>query len=185
MSALLKDLQINPRYDLQAPYVLITYEQTATENGAAVLSLIYDIYAQPPGPDGNGLFQNGVAPRPPAGAQNQFNALRFTVDLQGLAATATKAVLACDYLDIENEAWWLKKHPARMSPALVRDLILAYSEWGDIVLDPFSGTGTTLEQAYLNQRYYLGMEKTEAFYQMCQRRVYEAEQEVMKRLAGI
>jgi len=78
---------------------------------------------------------------------------------------------------------WTKLHPARMYPALVRDLILAYSEWGDIVLDPFAGTGTTLEQAYLNQRYYLGMEKTELYYQMCRRRVYEAEQEAMRRLA--
>ena len=78
---------------------------------------------------------------------------------------------------------WSKAHPARMYPALVRDLILAYSEWGDIVLDPFAGTGTTLEQAYFNQRFYLGMEKTELYYEMCRRRVYEAEQEQMKRLA--
>jgi hypothetical protein len=80
---------------------------------------------------------------------------------------------------------WTKPHPARMYPALVRDLILAYSVWGDMVLDPFAGTGTTLEQAYLNQRYYLGMEKTELYYQMCRRRVYEAEQEVMRRLAAM
>jgi DNA modification methylase len=72
-----------------------------------------------------------------------------------------------------------------MCPAEARDLILAYSEWGDLILDPFAGSGTTLEQAYLNQRYYLGMEKTELFYQMCRRRVYEAEEEVMKRLAAM
>ena len=80
---------------------------------------------------------------------------------------------------------WTKPHPARMYPALVRDLILAYSEWGDVVLDPFAGTGTTLEQAYLNQRFYLGMEKTELYFEMCRRRVYEAEQEQMRRLAGM
>jgi site-specific DNA-methyltransferase (adenine-specific) len=90
-----------------------------------------------------------------------------------------------EYYNVGATPAWIKKHPARMSPALVRDLILAYSEWGDIVLDPFAGTATTLEQAYLNQRYYLGMEKTELFYQMCQRRMYEAEQEAMKRLAGM
>ena len=80
---------------------------------------------------------------------------------------------------------WVKEHPARMNPALVRDLILAYSEWGDIVLDPVAGTGTTLEQAYQNQRYYLGMEKAERYYEMCRRRVYEAEREVMERLAAM
>lgn len=78
---------------------------------------------------------------------------------------------------------WTKSHPARMYPALVRDLILAYSEWGDIVLDPFAGSGTTLEQAYLNQRDYLGMEKTELYHEMCRRRVCEAEEEQMRRLA--
>jgi hypothetical protein len=88
-----------------------------------------------------------------------------------------------EYYNVSAPPQWAKKHPARMNPALVRDLILAYSEWGDMVLDPFAGTGTTLEQAYLNQRYYLGMEKAELFYEMCQRRVYEAEQEQMKRLA--
>jgi len=90
-----------------------------------------------------------------------------------------------EYYNIGSCPPWAKKHPARMSPSLVRDLILAYSEWGDMVLDPFAGSGTTLEQAYLNQRFFLGMEKTELYYQMCRRRVYEAEEEQMRRLAGM
>jgi DNA methylase len=90
-----------------------------------------------------------------------------------------------EYQNVGSQPAWVKKHPARMCPALVRDLILAYSEWGDMVLDPFAGSGTTLEQAYLNQRYFLGMEKAELFYRMCRRRVYEAEQEQMKRLAEL
>ena len=90
-----------------------------------------------------------------------------------------------EYYNVKACPAWAKKHPARMSPSLVRDLILAYSEWNDIVLDPFGGTGTTLEQAYLNQRYYIGMEKAELYFDMCRRRVYEAEQEVMRRLAGM
>ena len=89
------------------------------------------------------------------------------------------------YYNIGPHPKWAKKHPARMASALVRDLILAYSEWGDIVLDPFAGSGTTLEQAYFNQRYYLGMEKTDLFYEMCRRRVFEAEQEMMKRLVDM
>lgn len=88
-----------------------------------------------------------------------------------------------EYFDRSAPAW-TRRHPARMCSAEARDLILAYSEWGDMILDPFAGTGTTLEQAYLNQRYYLGMEKTKLFYEMCRRRVYEAEQEVMRRLAA-
>jgi hypothetical protein len=90
-----------------------------------------------------------------------------------------------EYYNVGACPSWTKRHPARMYPTLVRDLILAYSVWGDMVLDPFAGSGTTLEQAYLNQRYYLGMEKMELFYQMCRRRVYEAEQEQMRRLAAM
>lgn len=90
-----------------------------------------------------------------------------------------------EYFNNQPQPQWIKKHPAKMNPALVRDLVLAYSEWGDIVLDPFAGSGTTLEQAYLNQRYYLGMEKAELFYEMCRRRVYEAERQVMKLLEGL
>ncbi len=88
-----------------------------------------------------------------------------------------------EYYNVRSCPAWTRKHPARMYPALVRDLILAYSEWGDIVLDPFAGSGTSLEQAYLNQRYYLGMEKAEFYFQMCRRRMYEAQQAMMQRLA--
>lgn len=88
------------------------------------------------------------------------------------------------YYNVRRCPDWARAHPARMSPALVRDLVLAYSVWGDLVLDPFAGSGTTLEQAYLNQRYYLGMEKTGAFFEMCRRRVYEAEKAVMRQLAS-
>lgn len=87
-----------------------------------------------------------------------------------------------EYYNLGGQApKWTRKHPARMFPALVRDLILAYSEWTDIVLDPFAGSGTTLEQAVLNQRFYLGMEKAELYHKMCRRRVYEAEQQIMMR----
>jgi len=60
---------------------------------------------------GGGYIYQGAQPAPTGGAQNQFNALRFTVDLQGVQATGTKALLECDFLDIQNVDWWLKKHP--------------------------------------------------------------------------
>ena len=65
-------------------------------------------------------------------------------------------------------------HPARMSRTLVGDLILAYSSPGQLVLDPFMGTGTTCEQALLNYRFYLGMEIWDTAFKIAQKTIDEA-----------
>jgi site-specific DNA-methyltransferase (adenine-specific) len=51
-----------------------------------------------------------------------------------------------------------KKHPAQFPEALARDHILSWSNEGDIVLDPFSGSGTTAKMAKHNGRKYIGIE---------------------------
>jgi modification methylase len=38
-------------------------------------------------------------------------------------------------------------HPAKMLPAIARQAIAAYSQPGDLVLDPMCGIGTTLVEA--------------------------------------
>jgi site-specific DNA-methyltransferase (adenine-specific) len=50
------------------------------------------------------------------------------------------------------------KHPAPFPEALARDHILSWSNEGDIVLDPFSGSGTTAKMAKHNGRRYIGIE---------------------------
>jgi DNA modification methylase len=49
-------------------------------------------------------------------------------------------------------------HPAIFPEALARDHILSWSSEGDIVLDPFSGSGTTAKMAKHNGRQYIGIE---------------------------
>jgi site-specific DNA-methyltransferase (adenine-specific) len=49
-------------------------------------------------------------------------------------------------------------HPAIFPEALARDHILSWSNEGDIVLDPFSGSGTTAKMARLMGRQYIGIE---------------------------
>jgi len=49
-------------------------------------------------------------------------------------------------------------HPATFPEALARDHILSWSNEGDLVLDPFSGSGTTAKMAKLMGRQYLGIE---------------------------
>ncbi|HKZ09718.1 MAG TPA: DNA methyltransferase [Rhodanobacteraceae bacterium] len=48
------------------------------------------------------------------------------------------------------------RYPARFSPALVRAAIHAFTEPGDLVLDPFVGGGTTLVEALAGGRHGIG-----------------------------
>lgn len=50
------------------------------------------------------------------------------------------------------------EHPAIFPEQLVNDHILSWSNEGDIVLDPFSGSGTTHKMALLNNRKFIGFE---------------------------
>ena len=49
-------------------------------------------------------------------------------------------------------------HPAPMPFTLARDLVRAYSNEGDLVLDPFSGSGTTARAAQIQGRRAIGVE---------------------------
>ena len=54
-------------------------------------------------------------------------------------------------------------HPAIFPEALARDHILSWSNEGDIVLDPFSGSGTTAKMAKHNGRKAIGIEINEKY----------------------
>jgi site-specific DNA-methyltransferase (adenine-specific) len=50
------------------------------------------------------------------------------------------------------------EHPAIFPEQLAEDHILSWSSEGDIVLDPFSGSGTTCKMAKKNKRKYIGID---------------------------
>ena len=50
-----------------------------------------------------------------------------------------------------------------MPESLAEDLILSFSEIGDLVLDPFSGSGTSAKMAFLNHRKFLDFEVNPAY----------------------
>jgi DNA modification methylase len=63
------------------------------------------------------------------------------------------------------------QHPAIMPEALARDHILTWSNVGELVLDPFCGSGTTCKMAHLLQRHYLGIEISPKYCQIAHKRV--------------
>ena len=63
------------------------------------------------------------------------------------------------------------EHPAMFPEALARDHILSWSNEGDIVLDPFSGSGTTAKMAKHNGRRYIGIEVNPEYVEISQQRL--------------
>lgn len=62
------------------------------------------------------------------------------------------------------------QHPAIFPEQLAQDHILSWSNEGDVVLDPFLGSGTTAKMAVLNDRKYIGFEISKEYFDIaCQR----------------
>lgn len=68
------------------------------------------------------------------------------------------------------------KHPAIFPEELAEDHILSWSKEGDIVLDPFSGSGTTSKIAYINNRKYIGIDITEEYNEIAKERIKNSKQ---------
>ena len=60
--------------------------------------------------------------------------------------------------DLHNTEKIAFTHPAIFPDGLARDHIKSWSNPGDLVLDPFCGSGTTLKQAKLLKRNYIGID---------------------------
>lgn len=55
------------------------------------------------------------------------------------------------------------KHPAPFPEKLAEDHILSWTNPGDVVYDPFLGSGTTAKMAKLNGRHFIGSEISEEY----------------------
>jgi site-specific DNA-methyltransferase (adenine-specific) len=111
--------------------------------------------------------------------------------LQKFVRAPDGRLLAAEYAEgqyvqpfgIRTNVWKLKTarsdantqgHPTRMSEDLASDLILTYSRPGNVILDPFAGTGTTCKMAALLGRKYIGFEIDPKWCAVAQRRVRAA-----------
>ena len=77
-----------------------------------------------------------------------------------------------DVLVIKREYWANKiKTPTRLPEELVNKLIAYGSNEGDVVMDPFMGSGTTAVCAKKMKRYYLGFEIVKDYFDFANNRV--------------
>ena len=56
-----------------------------------------------------------------------------------------------------------------MPQLLAEDLVRSYSHEGDLVLDPFMGSGTTARMAYKHSRDYIGFEIDPTYHELCEK----------------
>ncbi len=68
------------------------------------------------------------------------------------------------------------EHPAIYPEALAEDHILSWTQEGDVVLDPFVGSGTTTKMAHLHNRNWIGFDISEEYAGLARRRMEIAEQ---------
>lgn len=66
------------------------------------------------------------------------------------------------------------EHPATFPIALARDHILTWSNPGDVILDPFLGSGTTGVAAIELDRHFIGIEVSPRFFELAVSRIAEA-----------
>lgn len=62
-------------------------------------------------------------------------------------------------------------HPSQKTQKLLTRLLCISSNPGDVVLDPFVGSGSTAEACLYNNRRYIGFESNKAYYEMAVERV--------------
>ena len=67
-------------------------------------------------------------------------------------------------------------HPAPFPEDLANDHIISWSNEGDVVLDPFMGSGTTGKMALLNNRNFIGIELDEEYFEIAKKRIEEEQQ---------
>ena len=70
------------------------------------------------------------------------------------------------------------KHPAIFPEALAKDHVISWSNPGDVVLDPFAGSGTTLKAAKELNRRFVGIEINSEYVDICRERIASVEMDL-------
>jgi len=83
-----------------------------------------------------------------------------------------------NYLDLfiensESDKWG---HPSQKPTELIRKLIHVFSSDGDLILDPFLGSGTTAVAAKRLHRHWIGIELSEKYCELARKRVAQCQQ---------
>lgn len=81
---------------------------------------------------------------------------------------------------INREYWTNKiKTPTKLPIELVKKILLFSSDKGDVVFDPFIGSGTVAVAAKILGRHFLGFEIVKEYYEFAKKRILKAQPELL------
>ena len=66
-------------------------------------------------------------------------------------------------------------HPTQKPLTLIRRLVLASTELGGVVLDPFMGSATTAVAAIMEHRHFIGFELNKEYYDKAVKRIKDVQ----------
>lgn len=72
-----------------------------------------------------------------------------------------------DYRDAHHQSISITGYPTEKNSKMLEVIINASSNPGDLVLDPFCGSGSTLEAAHKNNRHWIGIDTSEVAIKTC------------------
>jgi modification methylase len=107
---------------------------------------------------------------------------RYTFNYEAMKALNEDVQMRSDWLlpicsggERLKDAHGRKAHPTQKPESLLHRVLLASSEPGDLVLNPFLGTGTTAAAAKRLGRRWIGVERDSAYAEIARRRIAETE----------
>jgi site-specific DNA-methyltransferase (adenine-specific) len=105
----------------------------------------------------------------------EFTGFFYKKPARAIADCGAKQLISCPQVDVTD-------HPTEKPVPLMRHYIEQSSARGDIVLDPFMGSGSTGVAAVQSGRRFIGIEKDERFFNMAVRRILDAVDNFQERL---
>jgi DNA modification methylase len=75
------------------------------------------------------------------------------------------------YVGVGGGGTEYNNHPADFPEQLANDHILSWSNEGDLILDPFNGSGTTCKMAKINQRNFIGIDISQEYCYIARKRL--------------
>jgi len=100
----------------------------------------------------------------------------FVYDVGEESKNSEKTISKEQFMELVKSVWSIKpktnsEHPAAFPKEIPRRLIELNSYEGDVVLDPFTGSGTTLVAAEEMGRDYIGIELSNEYIKMAKKRL--------------
>jgi len=105
------------------------------------------------------------------GAKYTFNYQTMKAHNEDVQMRSTWELALCTGKERLKDATGQKAHPTQKPEALLYRVILSSTQPGDVILDPFFGTGTTGAVAKLLHRHWIGIEQAATYVRLAQTRI--------------